>query len=78
MQGNPACCSSWGQKQSDTTYRLNNNNNNGKTRDTASGSCPEAQPRCHLFLELLGVQPHRNVRLELEPHVPKRLGRLVQ
>ena len=35
-------------------------------------------PRCHLFLELPGVQPHRNVRLELGPHVLRRLGRLVQ
>ena len=24
--GNLACCSPWGQKESDTSYRLNNNN----------------------------------------------------
>ena len=35
-------------------------------------------PRCHLFLELPGVQPHGNVILELGPHVLRRLGRLVQ
>ena len=26
-QGSLACCSSWSCKESDTTYRLNNNNN---------------------------------------------------
>ena len=26
-QGNPACCSPWGCKESDTTEQLNNNNN---------------------------------------------------
>ena len=27
-QGNLACCSSWGHKESDVTEQLNNNNNN--------------------------------------------------
>ena len=27
-QGNLACCSSWGHKDSDTTQQQNNNNNN--------------------------------------------------
>ena len=27
-QGGLACCSSWGHKESDTIYQLNNNNNN--------------------------------------------------
>ena len=27
-QGNLVCCSSWGRKESDTTWQLNNNNNN--------------------------------------------------
>ena len=36
-QGTLACCSPWGHKESDTTYRLNNSNT-GKTRNRSSSS----------------------------------------
>ena len=42
-QENLVCCSLWGCKESDTTWRLNNSNNNNPVRSSLQGQSLQAQ-----------------------------------
>ena len=42
-QGNLACCSPWGCKESDTTWRLHHSKNNNPVRSSLQGQSLQAQ-----------------------------------